>query len=170
MQGVNTVDISVYPDGMKDILRQILILKQEIARIEAEFRIVGRSLDSEFQDVQNLIKVVEQKLENICIFFSRSCYFFEQTITDYINAEEAIKCMLDKIENVKYNNNLGAGLNKSRKEIKGCKLTFSEVLNIDLKVEPCKISKKEVLTKYKVKPGKIEDGKNILVRAWKSLG
>jgi len=170
MQGVNTVDISVYPDGMKDILRQILILKQEIARIEAEFRIVGRSLDSEFQDVQNLIKVVEQKLENICIFFSRSGNFFEQTITDYINAEEAIKCMLDRIENVKYNSNLGSGLNKSREKIKGSKLTFSEVLNIDLKVEPCKISKKEILAKYKVRPGKIEDGKNILVRAWKSLG
>lgn len=168
MQGVDTVDISVYPDGMKDILGQILILKQEAARIEAEFKMVGRSIEPEFQEVLNSIKVVEYKLENICNFFARTCSFVERAIADYINAEEAIKSIIGEIEDLNFGHNLESGLNKTRKEEKVYKSTFSKVLNMDLKIEPCKIFKKEVLMKYTVKPGKIGDGRNILVRAWKS--
>lgn len=168
MQGVNTVDISVYPDAIKDILRQLSILKQEAIRIEAEFRTVGRSFDSELRDVQNLVKVIEQELGNICMFFSRSCNFAEYTISEYLNAEMAIKNMYDRVEGFKSKDSQRVGLSKSKQETNKSEMPVSKVLNIGLKIEPCKIYKKEVLMKYKLKPGKIEDGKNILVRTWKS--
>ncbi|WP_010250266.1 hypothetical protein [Acetivibrio cellulolyticus] len=163
------MNISVYPDGMKAMLEQICSLKREANRIEAEFRMVGGSIDPEFQDVLNLIKVVEQELERICMYFSRCCSFVEHTITDYLDAEKTVNYMIEKIGNFKLAGSQKTGLIKSNnKEIKGWKIDFCEVFNVALMVEPCRIHKKELLMKYKIKPGKIEAGKNILVRTWNS--
>ena len=51
---VDIVNISVHPEGMKDILVQIYKLKSEVSRIEAEFEKIGLILTPEFLEFSNL--------------------------------------------------------------------------------------------------------------------
>ncbi len=162
------MNISVYPDGMEAMLEQICRLKQEASRIEAKFRSVGGSIDPEFQAVFNQIRAVEQDLERICMYFSRCCGFVENTITEYLNAEKTVCYMSKEYVNLRPADRKRAELVDEKVDVRGRNIDSCEAFNMGLKVEPCRINKREFLIKYKVEPGKIDEGKNILVRTWKS--
>ena len=169
VQVVDTVNISVHPDGMRDILVQMYKLKSEVNRIEAEFESIGLSLTPEFLEFSNLIKEVEQDLGDANIYLSRFCNFVDNTINEYVDAERKIMCMVDRIPDIQSKSidvlNPVQYLGPKKKYRKSY---LFDMFRIDLKEEPCKLPKKQIFEKFTLKPGKINEGKNILIRTWSS--
>ena len=169
MQVVDTVNISIHPEGMREILVQLNKLKNEVNRIETEFVRIGRSLDPEFLEISKLVRSVEQDLVDINVSLARFCSFVDNTINEYVDADKRIKGMVDNIQNlISTTRDKFIPIKSIDFEKKNQKVFYFDMLKIDLIDEPCRLPRKEILEKFKVRPGKIAEGKNILVRTWSS--
>ncbi len=169
MQVVDIVNISFHPERMKDILVQIHKLKSEVKRIEAEFEKIGLSLTPEFLELSSLIKEINEDLDFANVYLSRSCSFVNEAIDEYTDIDRKIMCLLSKFPSINTNTTdvpqPVKNINSEEKKRNGY---LFDMLRTDLKEKPCKLPQNQIFKKYTLKPGKIDEGHNILIRTWSS--
>lgn len=163
------MNISIHPEGMREILVRLSELRNEVNRIENEFVKIGASLDPELMEISKLVRSVEQDLGGINISLCRFCSFVDDTINKYVDADKRIKCLVDNIENLhSIARDKFIPVNSTNCDKNNQRASYFDMLKIALIEKPCRLPKKEIWEKFKVRPGKIAEGKNILVRTWSS--
>lgn len=169
MQVVDIVNISFHPERMKDILTQLYKLKSELKRIEAEYKTIGLSLTPDFLELSSFIKEINEDLayENKCL--SKFCSFVDETIDEYSDIDRKIICLLSRFSNINSNTaDVPQPVKNINSEENKRNVYLSDMLRTDLKEKPCKLPQNQIFKKYTLKPGKIDEGHNILIRTWSS--
>ena len=163
------MNISFHPERMKDILVQIYKHKSEVKRIEAEFDKIGLSLMPEFIELSSLIKEIQEELDYANSCLSRNCSFVSETIDKYSDIDRKIMCLLDNFSSIGLGTtNPPKTVKSTNSEEKKLNVYLFDMFRTDLKMEPCKLPQNHIIKKYTLKPGKIDEGNNILIRTWSS--
>lgn len=170
-EAVASMAIMVDPDGMREVIFNVICkIREESKRINVELNNIEQSLGAEFcesNQLYNELKKINNKLENIISVLSNCENFIDSTILDYLNANKKIDTFVNRIISKETENRHNIFKESfSEQEKKKDVLPLSLISNI--KEKPCKLPQKDCIIKTSVNAGKIDGGKNILVRAWKT--
>ncbi|NLM58749.1 MAG: hypothetical protein GX194_06470 [Clostridium sp.] len=162
--------IMVDPDGMREVIFNVICkLKEKVIRNKAEFKRIEQSLETEFwksSELYNEFIEVNNKLETIIAHLSNCERFIDNAILEYLNANKKVDMFFQRV--------IG-------KELVARKNIFKETFSVQgnrkdaialslinyIEEKPSKLPPKDTFFKADVNVGKIDNGNNILVRAWK---
>ncbi|TYQ16036.1 UNVERIFIED_CONTAM: hypothetical protein Cloal_2538 [Acetivibrio alkalicellulosi] len=160
---------SVDHHKMKEmLLESICSIKDRISKIEYQFKAIEKDIifdGKESLKVYSLVKKINSELNDVIKCLKECSEFVDYSITEYINMEKKIKKTLESLCSItifskKYGEQSEKGFNDNKFFRGASKLVLYE--------EPCRIPHKEFFTNDKVSLGEVLNGKNILVRSWKT--
>lgn len=163
--------ISVDLGSMQNLIELLHKVRNEIQRIEEEFREIKSGLGEEIKrdlKVSVQINKAENVLGDISAGSARYSHLIQQILVEYQQLEKKILEMASKLPEhcLSYQhkhepNNAKDSTRKGKRPE-----TFWDRLIMIYRVDPCRLPKVGGFKKYPVKPGLIANGKNILIRTW----
>jgi len=164
--------MSIYadPDGMREvILKCISKLRSKMAYIKAEYTNAVKCLQSEageFLQLEDMITEINRNIEYINRVLFNCERFIDDTILEYMSAQEKIMSIYNRFENAeilkgekKYNISHSDGnANRTKRPLQKREVVL------------CKLPQKDSFINAPVRTGKIEDGNNIIIRTWSVSG